>query len=105
MSDNAPLKDKAARGKYELNARERESANVPLITAKSQPLPLVLAKATIETGSKDIGKSSDCSMVLRLTELLKCPQGAISSLCDCLKKRAKILKFPCDLVQVRHAKT
>ena len=98
MSVNALLMDKATRGKYELNARERESASVPLIKAKSQSLPLVLAKATIETGSKDIGKSSDCSMVLRLTELLKCPQGAISSLCDCLKKRAKRLKFPCDLV-------
>ena len=100
MSVNALLTDKARRGKYELNARERESASVPLIKAKSQTvrLSLALAKATIETGSKDIGKSSDCSMVLRLTALLKCPQGAISSLCDCLKNRAKRLKFPCDLV-------
>ena len=56
MSVNALLMDKATRGKYELNARERESASVPLIKAKSQPLPLVLAKATIEIGSKDIGK-------------------------------------------------
>ena len=47
MSVNALLMDKATRGKYELNARERESASVPLIKAKSQLLPLVLAKATI----------------------------------------------------------
>ena len=98
MSVNAPLMDKATRGKYELNARERESASVPLIKAKSQPLPLVLAKATIEMGSKDIGKISDCSMVLKLTALLECPQGARSSLCDCLKNRATRLKLPCDLV-------
>ena len=97
---NALLTDKAARVKYELNARERESARAPLIKAKSQPIPLslVLAKATIETGSKDIGKSSDCSIVLRLTALLECPQGAISSLCDCLTNREKRLKFPCNLV-------
>ena len=98
MSVNAPLADKATRGKYELNARERESASVPLIKAISQPLPLVLAKATIEMGSKDIGKISDCSMVLRFTTLLKCPQGAISSLCDCLKNREKRLIVPYDLV-------
>ena len=98
MNVNALLMDKATRGKYELNARERESASVPLIKAKSQSLPLVLAKATIEMGSKDIGKISDCSMVLKLTALLECPQGARISLCDCLKNRAKRLKLPCDLV-------
>ena len=98
VSVNALLMDKATRGKYEVNARERESAGVPPIRAKSQPLPLVLAKATIEMGSKDIGNSSDCSMVLKLTVLLECPQGARSSLCDCLKNRANRLKFPCDLV-------
>ena len=98
MSVNVLLMDKATRGKCELNARESESASIPLIKAKSQSLFLVLAKATIEMGSKDIGKISDCSMVLKLTALLECPQGARSSLCDCLKNRAKRLKFPCDLV-------
>ena len=65
----ALLKDKASKGKYELNVRERKSARVPVSKAKSQPLDLLLAKATIEMGSKDIGNSSDCSIVLRLTAL------------------------------------
>ena len=78
--------DKATRGKYELNARERKSASVPVSKGKNQPLLTAFhhEKATIEMGSKDNGNSSDCSIVLRLTALLRWPQGATSSLCDCL---------------------